>query len=156
MYVLARGKIHHSIGATTGCPTHLLYLFRDIRSHGTIPDVGINFHQEIAPNYHRLAFWVIYVRGYDRPTRSNLIPHKFRRNLFWAFSTEPFTTMLPKKRLRSIILAEFFTQLLKTLIFADGDKLHFRGHNPTSRVPQLRNGTIAATQRFGLSDTGML
>ena len=78
MNVFAGGKIHHGVGAPFRCPTHLLDFFFDRRRHRAVADVGVDFHQEIAADDHRLGLGVIDVGGNDRSATGDFVPNEFR------------------------------------------------------------------------------
>src|SRR5262249_28524518 len=78
MNIFAGGKIHDGIGAPLGGPTHFLDLFLDAGGNGAVADVGVNFHQEVAPDNHGLAFGMIDVGGDNCAPSSDLGPDKFR------------------------------------------------------------------------------
>ena len=82
--VFARGQIHHGVGPPLGGPPHLLDLFLDAGSHRAVADVGINLHQEIPADDHRLIFRVIDVRRDNGPAGGDFTADEFsgdfRRN----------------------------------------------------------------------------
>ena len=86
--VFAGGKIHHGVGAPFGGPTHLLDFFLDRRRHGAVADVGVDLHQEIAADDHRLGFRVIDVRGNDGAAARDFVAHEFGRDLAWDVCAE--------------------------------------------------------------------
>ena len=73
--VFAGGKIHHGVGAPFRCPTHLLDFFFDRRRHRAVADVGVDFHQEIAADDHRLGFGMIDVGGNDCSATGDFVPN---------------------------------------------------------------------------------
>ena len=66
--VLARGKIHERVASPLDGPAHLLDLFLDGRRHSRVADVGIDLHQEVAADDHRLELGVIDVGRNDGAT----------------------------------------------------------------------------------------
>ncbi len=63
--VLAGRQIHHRVGAPQRRPAQLLDFFLDRRRHGGVADVGVDLHQEVAADDHRLELEVIDVRRDD-------------------------------------------------------------------------------------------
>jgi hypothetical protein len=86
--VLAGGQIHHSIGTPLCRPTHLLDFLFDRRRDRAVSDVGVDLHQEITADDHRLELGMINVRRDDGPSARDLCPHKFRRYFFGNCGTE--------------------------------------------------------------------
>ena len=78
--VAAGGKVHHRVGAPADRPHHLLDLFLDRRGDGGVADIGVDLHQEVAADDHRLEFAVIDVAGDDRAAARDLVAHEFRRD----------------------------------------------------------------------------
>ena len=60
--VFAGGEIHDGVRAPFGGPAHFLDFLLDARRDGAVADVGVDLHEEIAPDDHRLEFRVIDVR----------------------------------------------------------------------------------------------
>jgi hypothetical protein len=67
---------------------HLLDFFLDRRRHGTVADVGVDFHQKITTDDHRFGLRVIDVRRDDRAAASDFIAHEFRCYLDWDLRSE--------------------------------------------------------------------
>ena len=61
--VLAGGKVHDGVRAPLGGPAHLLDFLLDARRDGAVADVGVDLHEEVAPDDHRLGLGVIDVVG---------------------------------------------------------------------------------------------
>ena len=76
--VLARREIHHRVGAPARRPRHLLYLFVDRRAHGRVADVGVDLHQEVPTDDHRLALGVIDVCRKNRASARDFAAHELR------------------------------------------------------------------------------
>ena len=81
MDVLARGEIHHRVGSPLGGPAHLLDLFLDAGGHGAVADVGVNLHQKISTNNHRLVLRVIDVRWDNGPSGGDFATDEFSGDL---------------------------------------------------------------------------
>ena len=66
--VLAGRQVHDGVGAPAGRPRHLLDLLLDGGGDGGVADVGVDLHQEVAADDHRLALGVVDVgRDDGRP-----------------------------------------------------------------------------------------
>ena len=76
MDVFSGGKIHHGVGAPFGGPTHLLHFLIDGRSDGGVADVGVDLHEEIAPDNHGLEFRVVDIAGNDGAATGDLGANK--------------------------------------------------------------------------------
>ena len=59
--VLAGGEVHDGVRAPLGGPAHFLDFLLDARRDGAVADVGVDFHEEVAADDHRLGFGVIDV-----------------------------------------------------------------------------------------------
>ena len=59
--VLAGGQVHDRVRAPLGGPAHFLDLFLDARRDGAVADVGVDLHEEIAADNHRLGFGMVDV-----------------------------------------------------------------------------------------------
>src|SRR5713101_5798980 len=75
--VLAGRQVHHRIAAPADGPRHLLDFLIDRRGHGRVADVGVDLHQEVAADDHRLALGVVDVGRNDGPAASDFCPYKF-------------------------------------------------------------------------------
>ena len=51
-------------------------------SDGGVADVGVDLHEEVAADDHRLAFGMIDVRGNDRAAASDFVAYEFRSDVF--------------------------------------------------------------------------
>ena len=80
--VLAGRQIHHRVGAPQRRPLQLLDLVLDRRAHGGVADVGVDLHQEVAADDHRLELEVIDVRRDDRAAALDLGADELGRQPF--------------------------------------------------------------------------
>jgi len=74
--------------APLGGPAHFLDLLLDARSHGGIANVGVDLHEEVAANDHRLEFGMIDVGRDDGPARRHLASDELWCYLGWNFLRE--------------------------------------------------------------------
>ena len=79
--VLARRKVHQRVAAPLHRPAHLLDLLVDRGGDRRVADVGVDLHQEVAADRHRLELGVVDVAGDDRPPPRDLVPDEFRGDL---------------------------------------------------------------------------
>ena len=79
MDVRPRGEIHHRIRAPERRPAKLLDLLLDRRTDGRIADVGVDLHEEVTTDDHRLEFGMIDIGRDDGAAARHLGPHQFRR-----------------------------------------------------------------------------
>ncbi len=75
--VLASGKVHDRVSAPLGGPAHLLDFLLDARRDGAVADVGVDLHEEVASDDHRLGFGVVDVCRDDGPAGSDFVADKF-------------------------------------------------------------------------------
>src|SRR5207237_717536 len=75
--VLAGGEIHDRIAAPADGPGHLLHFLADARGDRRVADVGVDLHQEVAADDHRLALRMVDVRRDDGAAAGHLGPYKF-------------------------------------------------------------------------------
>ena len=128
--VLPRGKIHHGVATPADRPSHLLNFFSDPRSHRRVADIGVDFHQEVAANDHRLGLRVIDVRRDDGAAARHFLADKLRRDGFRDRSSEILARMLTRNQVG---------QSVSALILADSDEFHLRRDHALSRVVHLRH-----------------
>ena len=95
--ILARGKIHERVASPLDGPAHLLDLFLDGRSHGGVADVGIDLHQEVTTDDHRLELGVINVGWDDSAAAGDLGTDEFRGDDLWNSGTKGLALVLEGK-----------------------------------------------------------
>ena len=129
MDVAASGEVHHRVRAPARGPDQLFHLFFDGRGDGRVADVGVDLHQEVAADNHRLRFRVVDVGGDNRAPGGHFVTHKLRRDVLRQASAKAFARML---------VAQYFAaDALAAHVFADGDELHLRRDDTLARVVQL-------------------
>ena len=79
--VVACGEIHQRVAAPFARPYRLIHFLLDAGGGGRVADVGIDFHQEVASDNHRLALRVIDVGWQNGTSSCNLITHVFRSDV---------------------------------------------------------------------------
>ena len=72
------GEIHHGVRAPARRPRHLLHLFVDRGANRRVADVGVDLHQKVPSDDHRLAFGMIDVRRQDRTPARELVADELR------------------------------------------------------------------------------
>ena len=98
--VAARGKVHHGIRAPADGPDHLVHLVRHVRCDGGVADVGVDLHQEVAPDGHWLGFRMVDVGGDDGTSARHLVAHEFGRYVVGNLRAPAFaavTVHLPER-----------------------------------------------------------
>ena len=80
--VLAGREIHHRVGAPQRRPLELRDLFLDGRRDGGVADVGVDLHQEVAADDHRLELEVIDVGRDDGAAARDLVADEVGRQPF--------------------------------------------------------------------------
>ena len=76
--VLAGRQIHHRVGAPQRRPPQLLDFLLDRRGDDGVADVGVDLHQEVAADDHRLELRVIDVGGNDGAAARHFVAHEIR------------------------------------------------------------------------------
>ena len=79
---LAGGEVHDRVGAPAGRPDHLVDLFLDRRPDGRVAHVGVDLHQEVLADDHRLGLGVLAVDRDHRAAAGHLVAHELRGNPF--------------------------------------------------------------------------
>ena len=80
--LLAGGEVHHGVGAPQRRPAQLLDFLVDRRRHGGVADVGVDLHEEVAADDHRLELEVIDVGGDDGAAARDLAADELGRQPF--------------------------------------------------------------------------
>ena len=132
--VLSGRQVHHRVAAPARRPGHLLDFLVDRRADRRVADVGVDLHQEIAADDHRLGFRMIDVGGNDRAAARHFVADEFRRDDVRNRCAEALTRMLARDE-RGQLLQHFFA----LQVLADGDELHLRRDDAASRVVHLRD-----------------
>ncbi len=78
--VAAGGEVHHRVGAPADRPHHLLDFFLDRGGDGRVADIGVDLHQEVAADDHRLQLGVVDVGRDDGAAARDFAAHEFRRD----------------------------------------------------------------------------
>ena len=127
MDVGAGGEVHHRIGAPADRPHHLLHFLGDRRGDDGVADVGVDLHQEVAADDHRLAFGMVDVRRNDGAAARHFVAHELRRDVIGDGGAEGLAVA---RRLAGTLASE---------VLADGDVLHLRRDDARPRVCELRH-----------------
>ena len=121
-----RGKVHQRIAAPLAAPHGLFHLLLNAGGRGGVTDVGVDFHQEVAADNHRLGFGVVDVGRQHGAAGGNFVAHELGRDV------------------------GLDAQFGAVHVFADGHVLHFRRNHALTGVVELRNlATLLGTQRQG-------
>ena len=75
---LAGRQVHDGVGTPAHRPAQLLDLFLDRGGDRGVADVGVDLHQEVAADDHRLELRVLAVGGDDRAAPGDLAAHELR------------------------------------------------------------------------------
>src|SRR5215472_5978222 len=94
MNVPARGKIHDGVGAPFGGPTHFFDFFLNAGGDSRVADVGIDLHQEVTADNHRLTLRVVDICGNDCSASCYFSAHELRGDLLGNICTEFLTPQL--------------------------------------------------------------
>ena len=143
--VLAGREVHHRVGAPARRPRHLLDFLVDRRGHRGVADVGVDLHQEVAADDHRLGFGVVDVVRDDRAAARHFVADELRRDDRRDRRAEALSRMLPGDDLR-----QRPQHFLALQVLADRDEFHLRRHDAAARVVHLRDVGAVPSLRRGL------
>src|SRR5262249_42296837 len=122
------GEVHHRVGAPADRPHHLLDFLGHRGGDGGIADIGVDLHQEVAADDHRLGFGVVDVGGDDGAPARDFAADEFRRDEIGDRGAKIFAVT-------DVLTCRFAAE-----VFADGDEFHFRRDDPAPRIFELRDG----------------
>src|SRR4029077_12585455 len=131
MNVAPGGEVHHGVRTPADGPDELVDLLRRRGGDRRVADVGIDLHQEVASDDHRLRFRVIDVRGDDGAPGCDLGAYELRSHVIRNAGAPGVT--VPDSRCTH----------LAAEIFADGDVLHLRGDDAGTCVGKLCHAKAA-------------
>jgi hypothetical protein len=78
--VAAGGEVHHGVGAVADGPDQLVDFFRHGGGDGAVADIGVDLHEEVAADDHRLEFGVIDVGRDDGAAAGDFLADEFGRD----------------------------------------------------------------------------
>ncbi len=146
--VLAGRQIHHRVAAPADRPGHLVDFLADRRRHRRVADVGVDLHQEVAADDHRLDFRVVDVGRDDGAAARHFLAHEFGRDRFGVGmrGAERLARMLAAHQSRPAFrrIGPEALQALpgiraRRMVFADRDVFHLRRDDALPRVVHLRD-----------------
>src|SRR5690606_2877818 len=112
--VAAGRQVHDVVGAPAGGPDQLVDLVIDAGQDGRVADVGVDLHQEVAADDHRLDFGVVDVVRDDGAAAGDLLTHELGRDEVGDGGAEVFA------------VADAGGGLFAAQVLADGDVFHLR------------------------------
>ena len=132
--VLAGGEVHQGVASPLDGPAHLLDLFLDGGSHGRVADVGVDLHQEVAADDHRLELGVIDVGRDDGAAAGDFGTDELGGDHLGDRGAEGLALVLEGQ-----VMAAGRLRLIggEAHVLADGDVLHLRGDDALLGVGQL-------------------
>ena len=95
--VAAGREVHDRVGAPARRPHQLVDLLGDRGGDDRIADIGVDLHQEIAADDHRLGFRVVDVVGDDGAAAGDLVAHEFRRHIVGDRGAERLAVVRPAR-----------------------------------------------------------
>ncbi len=177
--VLAGGKVHDGVRAPFGGPAHFFDLFLDGRRDGAVADVGVDLHEEVAADDHRLGLGMVDVGRDDGAPRRHFGTDEFRRDFardaLWETGKNRWSGGVMECCRTGMLFVQivagksgtgfqpvFFvgTQtggLCHAHVFADGDEFHFGRDDAGTGVGELGDdlGRLG-TQNFPLRQGGFV
>ena len=132
--VLARGEIHERVASPLDGPAHLLDLLLDGGRDGRVADVGVDLHQEVAADDHRLELGVIDIGRNDGAAAGDLGADELRRDHLRDGGAEGLALVLEGQ-----VMAAGRIGLGggEAHVLADGDVLHLGRDDALLRVGEL-------------------
>ena len=124
--VLAGREIHHRVGAPTDRPDHLFDFFLDRGGDRGIADVGIDLHEEVPADDHRLGFRVVDVVRDNRASAGHFVAHEFGGDDVWNTRAPGLAGMLQHAAAMAVGRGQEFFGPCAGLILPDRDEFHFR------------------------------
>ena len=143
--VAAGREVHHRVGAPADRPHHFLDFFLDRGGDGGVADIGVDLHQEIAADDHRLEFGVVDVGRDDGAAARDFAAHEFRRDEGRQRAAELLAVGECCFRALQLFLA--------AEILALGDVDHFLGDDARAR-PFVLGDWLAIQSAIGLRRVG--
>ncbi len=137
MDVAPGAQVHHRVGAPADRPHHLLDLLLDRRGDGRVADIGVDLHEEVAADDHRLQLAVIDVGGDDGAAARDLVAHELRRDVRGDVGAE--TLAVGERELGAGEHGD------AAEILAVRDVGHLLGDDAGARVLELRDGLAGNT-----------
>ncbi len=109
-----------------------------------VADVGVDLHQEIAADDHRLRFRVVDVVGDDGATARDFVAHELGRDLVLQIRTKILPGVLAVHQRGELGahragLLQRFQIRGAVVVLADGDELHLRRDDALACVVHLRH-----------------
>ena len=141
--VAAGGEVHDGVAAPAGGPGHLLDLFFDAGGHGGVADVGVDLHEEVPADDHRLRLGMVDVGRNDGAAGGHLIADELRSDDFGQVGAEIHGLLGTHQPGADV--------LLPAHVLADGDKFHLRGDYPLPGVVHLGD-VLAGLGAAGVAD----
>ncbi len=91
-------EVHDRVGAPPRRPHQLVDLLGDRGGDDRVADIGVDLHEEIAADDHRLRFRVVDVVGDDGAAARDLVAHEFRGHVIGDAGAEQFAVARPLER----------------------------------------------------------
>src|SRR5213594_2050040 len=135
MNIAACREVHHRVGAPGDAPSHLLDFIFNRAGESAVTDVGIDLDQKIPADDHRLGFRMIDICRNNRAPSRNFMADELWSDAFRNGSAEGFARML-EADIRAV-MARGGIILFASKVLANGDELHLRRDDASSRVRQL-------------------
>ena len=144
MNVLAGRKVHDGIAAPADRPGHFLHFFANRGTQRRVADIGVDLHQKVPADDHRLGFRMVDVCRDDRAAASDLVTYEFGRYFGRDVGAKTLATMLPAHEGGQFSShrpgrLEVFQVLGAPEALTNGDEFHFRRNDSFSRVVHLRH-----------------
>ena len=126
VYVGSGGKVHERVASPFAAPKRLLHFLLDAGGGGGITDIGVDLHQEVAPDNHRFGFRVIYICRQERTSGGQFLADELGRDM------------------------RVDAQFPAIHVLADGHVFHFRGDDALLGIVHL----CATASGFGTERQG--
>ena len=157
--VLAGGEVHDGVGTPLGGPAHFFDLFLDAGGDGAVPDVGVDLHEEVPANDHRLELGVIDVRRDDGAACGDFATDELGGDFGGDALGEALEDAGGVVGLNlggaDVLLVEVVADdvvgevgnLSALHVFADGDEFHLGGDDALLGIPKLGDRMAGGFER---------
>src|SRR5262249_4199647 len=126
------------VTAPRDAPPHFLDFFFDRARDGAVTDVGVDLHEEVSADDHRLRFRMVDISRDNRAASRDFVAYELGRDERGDARSEGFTSML---ELKAGTVFDVQVRLLASQILAYRDEFHFGRDHALPGIMHLRHGT---------------
>ena len=127
MYVFPGRQVHDRVGTPAKGPYGFFHFLGNRRGDGGVSDIGVDLHEEVTSDNHRLALRVVDVCRDNGSSGGHFLTHEFWGDVFREVCTQRF----------AFFFLVGFPDFVYHLVLPDSDVFHFRGDNSLAGVVHL-------------------